>query len=178
MPDHTTTAEPQPPGSIDARRLQELEDRAEITDIVSRYGNGVRLGDPDLIISCFADDAVLDMGLGEGPISGRGTILEHYRHSAASPATRAIQTFDQKVASTPIMTNVLIDLDGDRAHCESMCLAIHTGFKDGEGKVIVRGTRNIDDLVRTPEGWKIQHRVHPAVWAFDVPGTPLGVSPA
>jgi hypothetical protein len=39
--------------------------------------------------------------------------------------------------------------------------------------MMVRGTRNIEDLVGTTDGWKIRRRVHPAVWASDVQGTPL-----
>jgi ketosteroid isomerase-like protein len=159
-----------------AARLRELEDRAEITDLVNRYGNGIRLGDVDQIVSCFADDAVVDHGHGQA-VAGKEALLAYFDRDTTSAAARAVLTFDQKVASTPVMSNVLIDLDGDTAHCESMCLAIHTGYKDGEGKVIVRGTRNIDDLIRTADGWKIQRRVHPAVWAFEVPGTPLTDSP-
>jgi ketosteroid isomerase-like protein len=159
-----------------AARLQELEDRAEITDLVNRYGNGIRLGDAEQIVSCFADDAVVDHGHGQ-TVEGREALLAYFGHQTTSAAARSVLTFDEKVASTPVMSNVLIDLDGDTAHCESMCLAIHTGYQDGQGKVIVRGTRNIDDLVRTADGWKIRRRVHPAVWAFEVPGTPLAGPP-
>jgi ketosteroid isomerase-like protein len=159
-----------------AARLRELEDRAEITDLVNRYGNGVRLGDAEQIVSCFADDAVVDHSHGE-TVTGKEALLAYFGHGTTSAAARSVLTFDHKVASTPVMSNVLIDLDGDTAHCESMCLAIHTGFKDGQGKVIVRGTRNIDEMIRTADGWKIRRRVHPAVWAFEVPGTPLADAP-
>jgi SnoaL-like domain len=154
-------------------RLQALEDRAEIADIVNRYGDGVRTNDAALISSCFSADASIDLGLGGPKTVGREAILAHYSRSSDSPAIKSVQTFDKKVMSTPVMTNTRIDLDGDTAHCESTCLAIHVGYKDGEGKVIVRGTRNIDDLIRTDEGWKIQNRVHPALWSFDVPGSAL-----
>jgi ketosteroid isomerase-like protein len=157
----------------DAARLRELEDRAEINDIVNRYGNGVRLSDAEQIVSCFADDAVVDHGHGQ-TVEGREALLAYFANSARSSVAQSVLTFDQKVASTPVMSNVLIDIDGDTAHCESMCLAIHGGFKHGEGKVIVRGTRNIDELVRTAKGWKIRRRVHPAVWAFEVPGSMVG----
>jgi ketosteroid isomerase-like protein len=156
----------------DAVRLRELEDRAEINDIVNRYGNGVRVGDVEQIVSCFADDAVVDHGHGE-TVEGREALLAYFGDSTRSAAAQSVLTLDQKVASTPVMSNVLIDLDGDTAHCESMCLAIHAGYKHGEGKVIVRGTRNVDDLVRTATGWRIRRRVHPAVWAFEVPSSML-----
>jgi ketosteroid isomerase-like protein len=162
----------------DAVRLRELEDRAEINDIVNRYGDGVRVGDAEQIVSCFADDAVVDHGHGQ-TVVGREALLAYFANSTRSAVAQSVLTFDQKVASTPVMSNVLIDLDGDTAHCESMCLAIHAGYEHGEAKVIVRGTRNIDELVRTASGWKIRRRMHPAVWAFEVPGAILtdAVSP-
>ena len=120
----------------------------------------VRRGDAASISACFADDATLDHGHGQS-VEGIDAIRQYFGAVKDSAASKAVMNFDEKVASTPVMSNVLIELDGDTAHCESMCLAIHAGFRDGEGSVIVRGTRNIDDLVRTPEGWKIRKRLHP-----------------
>jgi ketosteroid isomerase-like protein len=156
----------------DSSRLRELEDKAEIADIINRYGDGVLRGDAEIITSCFGDDAVLDHGHGQ-TVNGRDAILAYFSNAGESPSGKAVLTFDQKVGSSPVMSNILIELDGDTAHCESTCLAIHYGFTAGEGKVIIRGTRNIDDLARTPQGWKITHRVHPAQWKIEVPGTPI-----
>ena len=50
---------------------------------------------------------------------------------AASGSNRSVLALDERVASTPMMSNVMIELDGDEAHCESMCLAIHAGFAAG-----------------------------------------------
>jgi ketosteroid isomerase-like protein len=155
-----------------AARLRALEDRAGITDVVNRYGEGVRTGDAELVASCFATDATIDHGHGQ-VVTGIGDIRKYFAGQLESTARSSVLTFDDKVASTPVMSNVLIELDGDEAHCESMCLAIHVGYRDGQGVVMVRGTRNIDDLVRTEEGWKIRRRSHPAIWAFEVPGSAL-----
>jgi len=155
-------------------RLQELEDRAEIADIVNRYGQGVRTRDVDLLCSLFTDDAVIDQGHGT-VVQGADAIRTHFGGPAAnSTIGRSVLTFDEKIASTPVMSNTLVTLNGDTAHCESMCLAIHTGIRDDQAVVMVRGTRNIDDLVRTPTGWKIRNRLHPAVWKFELPGEAYG----
>jgi ketosteroid isomerase-like protein len=156
----------------DAVRLRELEDRAEITELVNRYGDGVRLRDLDIIASCFAGDAAIDHGPGRS-VQGIEAIRAYYGASSSAEGTRGVLNLDERLASTPVMSNVVIQLDGDRAHCESMCLAIHAGVRDGEGAIVVRGTRNVDDLVRTPEGWRITRRAHPALWAFEVPGSVL-----
>jgi ketosteroid isomerase-like protein len=154
-------------------RLRELEDRAEITDIVNRYGQGVRTGDVDLLCSLFTADAVIDHGHGT-VVEGAEAIRAHFGGAAKSAVGRSVLTFDQRIASTPIMTNTLVTIDGDIAHCESMCLAIHAGMRDEQAMVMVRGTRNVDDLVRTRAGWRIRRRVHPALWKFELPGEAYG----
>ena len=151
----------------------QLNDRAEINDLINRYGEGVRVRDIDMLGSCFSDDAVLDYGPVE--VVGADDIRAFFSNGtgAASGSNRSVLALDERVASTPMMSNVMIELDGDEAHCESMCLAIHAGFAGGAGSVIVRGTRNVDDLVRTVVGWRIRHRVHATVWSFQIPGTPV-----
>jgi uncharacterized protein (TIGR02246 family) len=158
----------------DAARLCELEDRAAIAAVVNRYGDGVRLDDAAIVASCFADDAVIVIDHGPPDVlRGRDEILRFYERKRESAAGRAAATFDEFVASTPFISNVTIELDGDAAHCESMCLVIKAGVRDGAGTIVVRGTRNVDDFVRTPAGWKIARRSHPAIWSFEVPGTLL-----
>lgn len=150
----------------------QLTDRAEISDLINRYGEGVRIRDIEILASCFSDDAVLDYG--HIQVVGADEIRAFFGGGTGSApgSNQSVLALDERVASTPIMSNVMIELAGDEAHCESMCLAIHAGFAGGAGSVIVRGTRNIDDLVRTVDGWRIHHRVHTTVWSFQVPGTP------
>jgi hypothetical protein len=161
------------PSSNPAFTVHELADRAAISDVINRYGEGIRVRDIDLLASCFADDATLDYG--HDQTTGIDDIRRFFAGGSGPgrSAPGSVLALDERVASTPVMTNILIDLAGDEAHCESMCLAIHCGFVEGEGSVIVRGTRNVDDLVRTPAGWRIRHRIHATVWSFQVPGTPV-----
>ena len=156
----------------DAERLRELEDRAEIADLVNRYGEAVRQGSAELIVSCFSADASIDYGDGQ-VIVGRRDILRYFTENLEATGSESVVALDQRLAATPVKTNVLISVDGDEARCESMCLAIHAGLREGECSIVVRGTCNIDDLVRTPEGWKIRRREHPAIWKFEVPGAVL-----
>ena len=152
----------------------QLSDRAEINDLINRYGEGVRLRDIDMLASCFSDDAVLDYGPTE--VAGAEAIRAFFSSGssgATSESDRPVHALDERVASTPVMSNVMVELHGDEAHCESMCLAIHAGFAAGAGSVVIRGTRNIDDLVRTVSGWRIRRRVHATVWSLQIPGTPV-----
>jgi hypothetical protein len=155
-----------------AARLQELEDRAAIADVVNRYGDGLMRQDVAQIASCFAADAHIDGGPGH-VLDGIDEIVRFYAEKPTSAPARL--KLDHWLISTPVMSNIIIELDGDTAHCVSMCLAIHAGDRGGGGVVIVRGTRNIDDLIRTPGGWKIRRRSHPSMWSFEVPGRPTGL---
>jgi ketosteroid isomerase-like protein len=152
------------------RRLQALEDRAAITDVLHRYAHGYRLRDPAIIASCFTDDAIIELGPGR-ILTGREQILRTY--GSEDKARPSSSVFDQRLLSTPLIANVMIEVDGDRAHCESMCLAIHTGRRGDGSAVLVRGTLNIDDLARCADGWRIAHRRHPALWQFTAAGDPV-----
>ena len=152
-------------------RLRELEDRVEIEEVVNRYGTGIRENDPELIASCFTDDAIFNQGEGRS-LNGREAIIRFYLNKASSSVSPA-STFTSWTSSTPFISNVVVELEGDTAHCRSMCLAIHAGFRDEEGAVIVRGTENIDKFVRTASGWKISERTHSVMWGFEEAGTPF-----
>ncbi|MFZ0668417.1 MAG: nuclear transport factor 2 family protein [Acidimicrobiales bacterium] len=152
--------------------LQGLQDRAEIGEVIDRYAEGIRRRDVSLVTSCFSESAAIDHGPGR-QIAGSEAIREYFARSFNPDTETGEQAAEQRAISTPVMSNLQIQLAGDTAHCESMCLAIHVSLLEGDAAVTVRGTRNVDDLVRTSEGWKIQARRHPALWMFKVPGTLL-----
>lgn len=150
-------------------RLQALSDRAEITDVIHRYGRGVATGDVALVASCFTDDAVLDM---EYTVLEGGAAIRHFyggRFGATNDVPPAPVTLSNKI-STPVMANIEIELNGDTARCESSCLAIHAGDRDGKGLVVVRGTQNSDEFVYTESGWRIAKRRHASKWVSESPG--------
>ena len=150
-------------------RLRNLEDRSAIVELVNRYADGVRLGDAELITSCFSDDASIDYGHGR-VMQGRQRISAYFSELLGPTSEEAPLAFDLRLASTPVVSNVEIELEGDAAHCESACLAIHAGRRHERDFVVVRGTRNVDELVRTADGWKIRRRVHSSAWSFEVGG--------
>jgi ketosteroid isomerase-like protein len=152
--------------------LRGLQDRAAIGEVIDRYAEGIRRRDVSLVTSCFSESAAIDHGP-DRQISGSEAIREYFARSMIPEAESGQQAGEQRAISTPVMSNLQIRLAGDTAHCESMCLAIHVSLLEGDAAVTVRGTRNVDDLVRTSEGWKIQARRHPALWMFKVPGTLL-----
>jgi ketosteroid isomerase-like protein len=155
---------------------EDLRDRAEITDVLTRYADGMRLGDVEALVSCFTDDTFADYG--HVTMRGAEEVREYFARISTPPPPDAAgpRMFDTGRISTPVITNVLIELHGDEAHCESMCLAIHAGRQDGEGRVVFRGTRNIDEFSKTAVGWRIAERRHETLWSFEVPGNPVALS--
>jgi hypothetical protein len=159
---------------MDDGAWRELADRFDITDVINRYAVGVRTGDSQLLASLFSDDAHLDYGFAQ--VDGLEDIGRFFAGTLTSVESnrRDVIALDQKVVSTPVMSNVMIDLHEDTAHVESMCLAIHAGARGDAGIVIVRGTQNVDDFVRTDQGWKIRRREHIHLWTYEAPGSAGG----
>ncbi len=153
------------------RTLQELSDRAEINDLLIAYATGVATHDAELLVALFTADAVLDY-YGHEPIVGSEQIRLLFSGGLAHQPRpeHASGPIDARLVSTPVVTNVAIDLRGDRAHAESYALAIHAGPRGDRRLVLVRGTRNSDELVRTADGWRIAKRVHELKWSFETPG--------
>jgi hypothetical protein len=157
------------------QRIQELEDRVAIADVLHRYADGIRLGDTSMIASCFAEDAVTDQALSREPVSGREAIRDYFSPTRTTGPNRPRdgEDFDERVGTTPMVSNIRISVDGDTAHCEYTIFVFHVGFKNGEGKIIVRYCRNADDFIRAPEGWQVHRRVHRELWRSSVPGFPV-----
>ena len=151
--------------------LIELIDLSDIFGVIYTFEEGVRCESIDLIASVFSDDASLDYPGVE--VAGIDAVRAYYEKTfdPASPSRRTVHTFDAKGTMTPFLGNPLVAIDGDRAHCESMTLAIHSGIRDGQGRVVMRAVTDSDDLVRTGVGWRISHRKHVIIWGFDVPAT-------
>ena len=53
-----------------------VEDRLDIQELFARYSWGIDLADPELVVSCFADDASFDH-LWQGKVQGHVAILKN-----------------------------------------------------------------------------------------------------
>jgi hypothetical protein len=154
--------------SLEARVLA-LEDRHEIEQLLFRYSAGIRDGDPERVASCFSDDARLELGIGR-TVEGRDAIRVHTEESVsgrvfAEPPLR----LHPRIASTPVVGNVEVDVRGDAASSTCVGVAVHGGIRDGEEIVVLRGSVYADELVRTPKGWRIRSRKQTTLWQVDLP---------
>ncbi|MGE0386158.1 MAG: nuclear transport factor 2 family protein [Gammaproteobacteria bacterium] len=142
--------------------MRALSDESEIRDLLYRYARGVDFRDPELMYGCFADDARIDL-LGIAVFEG----VQAFR--AFRPAPGQVLDLESIDASTHLMGNILVRIDGDDAHAETSAVAYLYGPRAGARVVLVRGLQYSDDLRRTDAGWRISARVQRVHWMFEAP---------
>jgi len=131
-----------------AMTLQDIADRIEIDDLLTRYATALDAKDWELFATCFTPDAFIDY-TGAGGIKG------------ALPEVR--DWLAQVMAGFPmtqhLVTNRAVHITGDTATSRS-CLFNPMGLRDGDGlAVFLEGGYYRDKLVRTPAGWRIAERI-------------------
>ncbi|WP_310531281.1 nuclear transport factor 2 family protein [Novosphingobium sp.] len=128
---------------VDNRQLQELLDKQAITEVLYRYCRGVDRGDVALLASVYHDDGIDDHGFWKGlgkdfAVFINGMLLE----SGSGNCQHMI-------------SNVLIELDGDVAFVESYSDAVRD---TGTHRESVQ-TRYLDRFERRLGEWRIAHRL-------------------
>jgi ketosteroid isomerase-like protein len=129
-------------------RLRLLEDRQAIHDVILRYCRGVDRSDPDLILSAFHDDAI-DNHFG---------VVLPFREAIGTLKAARSGTPPSITASMHNICNVLIELDGDVALCESYLIVIVRIPKDGCDIDWLHAGRYVDRFERRNGEWRIAYR--------------------
>jgi 3-phenylpropionate/cinnamic acid dioxygenase small subunit len=130
--------------------LQEISDRIEIDDLLTRYATGVDRRDWDLWETCFTPDAHIDYTAFGGI---KGDVREVRRWLA--------ETMVRFPMSQHLVINREVAIDGDTATCRSGFynpMAVPTGQGD-ERMLFFCGGYYCDKLERTAAGWRIRERV-------------------
>lgn len=128
--------------SLEAR-VQRLEDREELKELRARYCYCVDTEDWESFFDLFTDDPVLDFG-GMGVYEGRDGLEEFTREFVDA----------QLQGSAHMLTNPILDIDGDRATGKWYVEAPIT-FADGSGAW--RQGYYRDEYRRVDRTWKIAH---------------------
>jgi hypothetical protein len=141
--------------------LRSLLDRAAISDVVHAYATGLDRRDWTLYRSIFTDTIEMDfqsVGLRPGPYDADQWVADAKRLFAGFKATQHTSS------------NHVHDLRGDRATCISNMQAEHfvarepdDDLEDGADRWTIGGYY-INDLVRTPDGWKLSKITLTVTW--------------
>jgi len=126
--------------------IEELVAHHEIRDVLARYTRGIDRMDRELVLSCYHAGAYDDHG------AFQGTAEEF-----ADWVAEALSYFD---TTTHFLGQQLVELEGDRAHSETYCVAYHRrAARDGEeGHDLWMGLRYVDRFERRDGEWRIADR--------------------
>ncbi len=140
---------------------QEIADRIEIDDLLSRYATAVDTRDWDLYRTVFTADAVIDYTSSGGIRGGLAEVTEWL--------SDALSGFSM---SQHMVTNRDIRLAGDTATSRSYFYnPMGRTRRDGTLALMFVGGYYRDRLRRTGDGWRITERIQDSAWFSSAPGT-------
>ncbi len=115
-------------------------DRLELHELPGRYGDAIDDRDWDRLDQIFTADAVFDLtDLGAPRLEGLDAIKRYMAEDADHPRTHT-------------MTNIYVDETAEGATLRFRILALLPERRVGTASYY-------DDVVKTPEGWRVQNRV-------------------
>jgi hypothetical protein len=148
-------------------QVQQLLDRNEIEGLVNRLGVGLDEARFDQMGSLFVDDATAKTP--GGTAVGRAAMV-----------AQAERNHRPDEGIQHVITNVLIDLHGDRAKVRANLMVHFASPPASEGPALAPPIRFVlgevyrFDVVRTPEGWRFSRVETTVVWMSGIPPTPAG----
>ncbi len=138
-------------------------DILEIQQLLAGYVYAIDAKDFDRLDEVFTADAVIDYSA-TGGASGDYQTIKPWLATALEPFP-----LTQHLIGLP-----LIRLEGDRASARTMLFNPMRRAGEGGEHLFFIGASYVDDLVRTPQGWRIQRRCEADAWVKDAPPEPAG----
>ncbi len=144
--------------------LQELLDKAEISDVITRYALGIDRHDFDLAASCYATDAQADF---YGVVS-----------KGVDAIVKGLRLLEQLDNTMHFLGNQMIDLHGDTAGVETYATAYYRAVMPDRQIDMIKGLRYLDGMARKDGRWVVQSQVVVEHWSRNDPVLPLSTPPA
>ncbi len=137
--------------------MTELGIRAAIEDALRSYCRGIdRLHAPSIAAAFHSGAMLIDYG------PTPSTIEQFVEHAVLALGRRFVATQHR-------LSNVSIEIDGDRARVEAYVLAYHVEDKGGERRLHTFNGRYIDRFEQRDGAWKISQRTLRNDWSNVVP---------
>ena len=139
---------------MDEDELRILADKMAIQDTITRYAHAVDTQNFDLLDQVFTRDADLDY-LQFGGVQGDRRFIKKW----LSESRQMVNYWHH------LLSNMVVRIEGDKASARTDVHAV-LGLPEENGQTVVMhvGAYYDDELVRTPEGWRICARVFVPVW--------------
>lgn len=135
----------------------EIADREAIRDCMTRYARATDRCDAALLASVFWPDGTTEYeGFFEGPVS------EYLKAAASATGGGMEQTHH-------FLGNMLIEVDGNVARCESYVVAFHRLPGESGAHDLMLGGRYLDRFEKRDDRWRIARRVLLCDWFREYP---------
>lgn len=125
------------------------DDRLDIIELPARYADALDLRETEKLSSVFTDDAVWEVVDGGLRLDGLDEIMAFMAKPDVHPGAH-------------LMTNIYItgvDAEGDSPIVHLASRGVYpVGPSDRKNPTAVFYGRYDDDVVQTPDGWRIRHR--------------------
>jgi ketosteroid isomerase-like protein len=122
------------------------DDREAIRDVLHRYCRAIDRRDHELLTSCYFEDSIDQRAI----FSGSGPEFSAY----------AMKTVAKALFTHHVISNVLMEFDGEQAFVESYVHAIHRMDQGGKLVDFLHYGRYCDMFERRATEWKIAYRLH------------------
>lgn len=147
-----------------------LLDYQDIQRALGIYVIALDSRDLSLFDECFIPDAEINL-------SGMGEMTPARYRELATAGLGALDATQHHLGLP------LIELDGDKAHARCYFMAQHVRNDLAPNPFLLIGGWYTDDLVHTPQGWRIARRIGTALWYDGNPAVlgmgdfPMGATP-
>lgn len=139
------------PADTDARTLRTLHDKSEIRELLHRYARAVDTKNWALLETVFTEDAHLDYSSVGYPPGSRDDVLKLLGGA-----------LEQVPMTQHFVTNIEIDLDGDRATVRAM---FYNPMRlPQRTELTYCGGNYHHEVVRTAEGWRSARLTEENLW--------------
>jgi len=132
--------------------LQQVWDRQEITQLMYRHARSLDRIDAKLMKSTYWPDAIEEH---QDPIFPE---LFHYKGNDHAFVPSAMASFKKLKVTQHRISNILIELNGDKATAETYVWAYHVHEENGVEKEGILGGRHHFLLEKRRGEWRIKHR--------------------
>lgn len=138
----------------------ELLEKESIRNTISSYFYYLDSRKFDLLKKCFTPDAKGEYDVSKKILINREDIID---------ALRVITRFKY---SHHLIGSMMIEIEKDLAKTDTYAIAyLFSGNNKRGNRIIVRGLKYIDKLIKTDEGWQIVHRIHIPLWQSEMVAT-------
>ena len=139
--------------------LQEISDKLEIQQLFTDYADALDTLQIDKMDDVFTPDAYIDYRA-MGGVDGKYPEIRDWLKAS-------LKNFSNYYH---MVGNVSIKVTGDTATSKIVCFnPMGCPMPDGSTQMMFLGLWYLDELVRTPKGWRISKRVEQECYQYNVP---------